>query len=199
LDSEDVELKLLEVRTLAGDSFGLQFEFEREVLTETFEIVDGVNLAVGDYRGTEFELEYRSSTNRPVFGELELSYGDYYDGKAFKVGSELSWRPSKYAQFNLGGGLTSAELTVGDFDAWTSSLGVRITPTTRLSFNSIVQYDNQSERIGVHNRFRYILKSGNDLFLVFNKGFDKGDNRELESFRTYKTESIAKLGLTFQF
>ena len=199
LDSEDVELKLLEVRTLAGDSFGLQFEFEREVLTETFEIVDGVNLAVGDYRGTEFELEYRSSTNRPVFGELKLSYGDYYDGKAFKVGSELSWRPSKYAQFNLGGGLTSAELTVGDFDAWTSSLGVRITPTTRLSFNSIVQYDNQSERIGVHNRFRYILKSGNDLFLVFNKGFDKGDNRELESFRTYKTESIAKLGLTFQF
>ena len=92
-----------------------------------------------------------------------------------------------------------AELTVGDFDAWTSSLGVRITPNTRLSFNSIVQYDNQSERIGINNRFRYILKSGNDLFFVFNKGFDKGDNREFESFRTYKTETIAKLGLTFQF
>ena len=89
--------------------------------------------------------------------------------------------------------------SVRDFDAWSSSLGVRITPNTRLSFNSIVQYDNQSERIGINNRFRYILKSGNDLFFVFNKGFDKGDNRELESFRTYKTESIAKLGLTFQF
>ncbi len=199
VDSEEVELKLIELRTLAGDSFGVQFEFEREVLTETFEIVDGVNLAAGDYRGTEFELEYRSSTNRSVFGELELGYGDYYAGKAFKVGSGLSWRPSKHAQLNLGGGLTSAELTVGDFDAWTSSLGVRITPNTRLSFNSIVQYDNQSERIGINNRFRYILKSGNDLFFVFNKGFDKGDNREFESFRTYKTESIAKLGLTFQF
>jgi len=199
VDSEEVELKLIELRTLAGDSFGVQFEFEREVLTETFEIVDGVNLAAGDYRGTEFELEYRSSTNRPVFGELELGYGDYYAGKAFKVGSGLSWRPSKHAQLNLGGGLTSAELTVGDFDAWTSYLGVRITPNTRLSFNSIVQYDNQSERIGINNRFRYILKSGNDLFFVFNKGLDKGDNREFESFRTYKTESIAKLGLTFQF
>jgi hypothetical protein len=199
LDSEEVELKLLELRTLTGDSFGLEFEFEREVLTETFEIVDGVNIVAGDYRGTEFDFEYRSSTNRLVFGELKLGYGDYYAGKAFKVGSQLSWRPSKHAQFNLGGGLTSAELSVGDFDAWSSSLGVRITPTTRLSFNSFVQYDNQSESIGLNNRFRYIIKSGSDLFFVFNKGYHKGYDQEFHRFRSFKTESIAKLGWTFQF
>lgn len=199
LDSEEVELKLIELRTLAGDSFGVQFEFECEILTETFEIVDGVNLAAGDYRGTEFELEYRSSTNRPVFGELKLGYGDYYAGKAFKARSQLSWRPSKHAQFNLGGGLTSAELRVGDFDAWSSSLGVRITPTTRLSFNSFVQFDNQSESIGLNHRFRYIIKSGSDLLFVFNKGYHKGYDREFDDFRSFKTESIAKLGWTFQF
>ena len=87
VDSEDVELKLIELRTLAGDHYGLQLEFEREVLTDAFEIVDGVVLAAGDYRGTEFDFEYRSSTNRPVFGELELGYGDYYAGTAFKAGS----------------------------------------------------------------------------------------------------------------
>ena len=90
-------------------------------------------------------------------------------------------------------------MSVGDFDAWTSSLGVRITPTTRLSFNSIVQYDNQSEQIGMNNRFRYILKSGSDLYLVFNKGFHRGDDQELDRFRAFKTETIAKLGWTFQF
>ncbi|SVD76266.1 uncharacterized protein METZ01_LOCUS429120, partial [marine metagenome] len=173
LYSDAVELKLLEVRTLGGDSFGLEVEFERKRLPEKFKIVDGVNLAAGDYRGTEFELEYRSSSKRPVFGELKLGYGDYYDGKAFKPGGSLSWRPSKHAQINLEADLTSADLPVGDFDVLTSSLGVRITPTTRLSFNSIVQYDNQSEQIGINNRFRYILKSGSDLFLVFNKGFEK--------------------------
>ena len=199
VDSEDVELKLIELRTLAGDHYGLQLEFEREVLTDAFEIVDGVVLAAGDYSGTEFDFEYRSSTNRPVFGELKLGYGDYYAGKAFKAGSQLSWRPSKHAQFNLGGGLTSAELRVGDFDAWSSSLGVRITPTTRLSFNSFVQFDNQSESIGLNHRFRYIIKSGSDLFFVFNKGFHKGYDREFDDFRSFKTESIAKLGWTFQF
>ena len=199
VDSEDVELRLIEVLTQAGDRYGLQVEFEREVLTEIFEIVDGVELAAGDYRGTEVELEYRSSTKRPVFGELELGYGDYYDGKAFKGGTELSWRPSKHAQLEIGGGLTSAELQVGDFDALTSFVGLRVTPSTRMSFNSIVQYDNQSQQIGMNNRFRYILKSGSDLYLVFNKGFHRGVDQEFDRFRTFKTETIAKLGWTFQF
>ena len=47
----------------------------------------------------------------------------------------------------------------------------------------------------MNNRFRYIIKSGSDLFLVFNKGFEK----ELDDFCTFKTESIVKLGWTFQF
>jgi hypothetical protein len=199
VDSEDVELKLIELRTLAGDHYGLQLEFEREVLTDAFEIVDGVVLAAGDYSGTEFEFEYRSSTNRSVFGEVELGYGDYFDGTAFKGDFDVSWRPSKHAQFDLGSGVTKADLPVGEFDVLTGSLGVRITPTTRLSFNSIVQWDNQSKQIGLNNRFRYIIKSGSDLFFVFNKGFHKGYDREFDDFRSFKTESIAKLGWTFQF
>ena len=199
VDSEDIELRLIEVLTQAGDRYGLQVEFEREVLTEIFEIVDGVELAAGDYRGTEVELELRSSTKRPVFGEMKLGYGDYYDGKAFKGRTELSWRPSKHAQLEIGGGLTSAELQAGDFDALTSFAGLRVTPSTRMSFNSIVQYDNQSQQIGINNRFRYILKSGSDLYFVFNKGFHRGDDQEFDRFRTFKTETIAKLGWTFQF
>ncbi len=199
VDSEDIELRLIEVLTQAGDRYGLQVEFEREVLTEIFEIVDGVELAAGDYRGTEVELELRSSTKRPVFGEMKLGYGDYYDGKAFKGRTELSWRPSKHAQLEIGGGLTSAELQAGDFDALTSFAGLRVTPSTRMSFNSIVQYDNQSQQIGLNNRFRYILKSGSDLYFVFNKGFHRGDDQEFDRFRAFKTETIAKLGWTFQF
>jgi hypothetical protein len=192
VDSEDVELKLIELRTLAGDSCELQLEFERTVLTKAH---PRLPVGIGDYRGTEFELEFRSSSKRPVFGELELGYGDYYDGTASKAGGSLSWRPSKHAQVNLGGGLTSADLPGGDIEAWNGFTGLRVTPTTRLSFNSILQYDNQSEQIGMNNRLRYIIKSGSDLFLVFNKGFEK----ELDDFRTFKTESIVKLGWTFQF
>ena len=48
-------------------------------------------------------------------------------------------------------------------------------------------------------RDSYIIKPGSDLFLVLNKGFDRGDDGELRNFRTFKTEAIAKLGWIFQF
>jgi len=84
---------------------------------------------------------------------------------------------------------------VGDFEVWTGFLGLRLTPTTTLSFNSVTQYDNLSKTMGLNNRIRYIIKPGSDLFLVFNKGYQ----RELGKFRGFRTESIAKLGWTFQF
>ncbi|MBT5689529.1 MAG: carbohydrate binding family 9 domain-containing protein [Opitutae bacterium] len=195
IDTEEIELNLIEVQTLEGDHFGLTVEFEREVLTETFEIVDGVNLAANDYRGSEIELEYGSSTKRPMFGEIKLEYGDYYDGKAFRGRTRISWRPSRHAQIDVGGGLTSADLSDDEFDVWTGNLGIRITPSTRLSFNSIIQYDNQSEQLGLNNRLRYILKPGRDVYVVFNKGYDHMDDK----FRSFQTETITKLGWTFQF
>lgn len=199
VDSEEVELDLLEIRTLSGDTYGFQVEFEREVLTEPFEIIDGVELAAADYRGTEFGFGYQSSTDRPAFGFFGIGYGDYYDGKAFKTGGSLSWRPTRHVQLDLSGGLTQADLSAADFAVRNGSLGLRLTPTTRFSFNSLIQYDNQSEQIGTNNRLRYILKSGSDLFLVFNKGFHKGENQEYDRFRAFKTESIVKLNWTFQF
>ena len=88
---------------------------------------------------------------------------------------------------------------MGDFDAWSSSLGVRITPTTRLSFNSFVQFDNQSESIGLNHRFPLHHKVGQRPVLCLQQGFHKGYDREFDDFRSFKTESIAKLGWTFQF
>jgi len=49
--------------------------------------------------------------------------------------------------------------------------------------------------MGLNNRIRYIIKPGSDLYLVFNQGYD----REEGSFKSTRTESISKLGWTFQF
>ena len=91
--------------------------------------------------------------------------------------------------------MTDADMPVGNFEAWTGFLGLRVTPTTKLSFNSLTQYDNLSKRMGLNNRIRYIIRPGSDVYLVFNKGFDREEGR----FKSFRTESITKLGWTFQF
>ena len=66
-------------------------------------------------------------------------------------------------------------------------------------FYILDQYDNHSETIGLNFRIRYIIQSGSDLFLVLNKGFEREEEGDRRSFRTTKTEAVAKLGWTFQF
>lgn len=195
LDSEDLDLKIIEFRTHEGDRVDFSVEIEREVLTTPFEIVNGIEIAAGDYRGIEFELEWSTSAKRPFFMEMELEYGDYYAGDAWKVESELVYRPNRYARFEVGGDFTNADMAVGDFDVWTTFVGIRFTPNTKLSFNSVSQYDNLSKRMGLNNRVRYIIKPGSDLYLVVNQGYD----REAGGFKRFRTESISKLGWTFRF
>ena len=100
-----------------------------------------------------------------------------------------------HGEIRLGSHWTDAQLAGGDFDSLTTTVTVRINPGTKLSFNSLVQYDNQSEGLGLNNRIRYILKPGRDFFLVFNKGYNRIGSR----FQSFKTEAITKVVWTLQF
>jgi hypothetical protein len=199
LDSEELEWNVIGIRTLEGDYVGFEVEFEREILRESFEIIDALVVPVDEYRGIDFELEFRSSSDRSLFGGIELAYGDYYGGSSTRGKIDLSWRPSRFIQLDGEIDSTLARLPQEDFEAVTGSLGLRVTPTTKLSFNGIAQYDNQSETIGLNFRIRYIIQSGSDLFLVLNKGLEREEEGDRRSFRTTKTEAVAKLGWTFQF
>ena len=70
LDSEELEWNVIGVRTLQGDYIGFEVEFEREILRESFEIIDALMVPVDEYRGIDFELEFRSSSDRSLFGEI---------------------------------------------------------------------------------------------------------------------------------
>lgn len=74
-------------------------------------------------------------------------------------------------------------------------MNFKVTPNRRWSWNTLVQYDNLSQEMGINSRLRYIIKPGNDVFVVFNKGFANRDGR----FRSFSSEAIAKVGWTVRF
>ena len=65
-----------------------------------------------------------------------------------------------------------------------------------VSWSSLVQYDSESRLLGAQSRFRWILKPGNDLFVVVNRGWVRtpDDRTELAFDR-----AAAKLQYTFRF
>ena len=68
--------------------------------------------------------------------------------------------------------------------------------STNVSWANLVQYDSESRILGVQSRFRWILKPGNDLFIVLNRGWYRRefDNRYLPSF----DKGSVKLQYTFR-
>ena len=66
-----------------------------------------------------------------------------------------------------------------------------IRPTVKLA-----QYDNESRLLGFQSRFRWILKPGNDLFVVINRGWAKTLDG---SFDSSFDRASSKLQYTFRF
>ena len=60
---------------------------------------------------------------------------------------------------------------------------------------NLVQFDNDSNLLGLQSRFRWILKPGNDLFVVVNRGWE----RELgDRFRPVSNRFSLKFQYTFR-
>jgi len=68
--------------------------------------------------------------------------------------------------------------------------------TPFLSLANFVQYDSESENIGLQSRFRWILKPGNELFVVLNHAWQEN---ELDRFESAQTRFRVKLNYTFRF
>lgn len=74
-------------------------------------------------------------------------------------------------------------------------LGMRLTPTTWLSWNTIGQWDTVTDQLGLQSRVRWIVQPGQDVFLSVNHGFDVHEY----GFVSLGGETVAKVGLTIRF
>jgi hypothetical protein len=67
--------------------------------------------------------------------------------------------------------------------------------TPDLSWTSIAQYDNVSDTFGLQSRFRWIMEPGDEIFIVYNQGFEASERR----FRPILSAVTLKVGYTFRF
>jgi hypothetical protein len=67
-----------------------------------------------------------------------------------------------------------------------------------LSFSNFVQYDNESRDLGWQSRVRWILRPGNDLFLVFSQGWLQNPRGGFH-FSPGDTKLSTKVQYTFRF
>jgi hypothetical protein len=180
----------------SGDDirFGLNPAFER--LWEPFEITTGIIVPAGSYTFTRYELEVETANKRPWVVSFGGEWGDFFNGTRRDIGIELTLKPSDHMLVGLRAERNDLSLEQGDFFIQLFSLQADYNFSPNVSWENLVQYDNESRMLGLQSRFRWILKPGNDLFLVMNRGWYRTfDHNYISSF----DRGTIKLQYTFRY
>jgi hypothetical protein len=187
----------------SGDNLHGMFDFNPtyERLFETYEIAPGVFLRPGEYRFTRFRSNAISTAaKRPLSGSLNLTWGNYWSGKAEQVTTSLTYKlPPKFV-ISLSTNQTFARLPEGRFIARIATSNINYAASPSLSLSNLIQYDNRSRNLGWQSRVRWTLKPGNDLFFAFNQGWiqEEADDRSLR-FRAQDSKLSAKFQYSYRF
>lgn len=170
--------------------------FERLFLP--FEIADGVELPPGDYRFTRYRAEFETAPKRPWQAEVTWWFGSYWSGHADEIEAGLLYKLAPRFQAGLSAEQTFARLPQGNFVARIWALRADYAFSPFLTVSNFIQYDNESRNLGWQTRLRWILKPGNDLFLVFSQGWEESPLAG-GRFRAVGTRFAGKFQYTFRF
>jgi len=108
----------------------------------------------------------------------------------------VTLKPKAHVSVGLRADRNDIALREGRFYTQVVTARIDYNVTPNVSWQNLQQYDNESRLLGLQSRFRWILKPGNDLFVVVNRGWvETFDDR----FGSVFDRTSSKLQYTFRF
>ena len=127
-------------------------------------------MPAGGYRYETLNASYNLAAKRIVSGNVSASYGSFYDGT--RTTARYTGRVGVSPHFAIEPSLTFnwVRLPYGDFDA--SLIGMRflVSPTARLGFSSLTQFNPSAHSLTFSVRTRWEYSPGSDLYIVYSDG-----------------------------
>ncbi|HEU4390545.1 MAG TPA: DUF5916 domain-containing protein [Blastocatellia bacterium] len=171
-------------------------QFER--LFEPFEIAKGVVLPPGDYRFTRWRFEVNTASKRRWKFDNAWWFGSYWSGDANQLSTSFQYKFVPHLLMSASWNQTFAHLKEGNFVARVFTVRANYSVSPYLTFFNLIQFDNDSKNLGWQSRVQWILKPGNEVFLVFNQGWLQ-DQEGGFRFRAVETRFSGKFQYTFRF
>jgi hypothetical protein len=161
------------IRTESGEHLEFNWAPQYEFLPEPFDI-GGVTLAPGAYRFTRWRLEAQSSEHRRIQAGSTTWFGSFYDGNLTQWENYIRWN-SQSGQWQIGVSTENnfGHLKQGNFAQRLWQLQSAFALNSNLMLTSFIQYDTESQKVGSNTRLRWTLKPGNDLFIIWNRGWQR--------------------------
>jgi hypothetical protein len=199
LESWEYFMAPVNIRMETGDRFELNWDPHGEVLLAPFEVSPGVIIPPGSYQFNRWRAEVQTSPHRPFqFGNTTW-FGEFYNGHLVQQENYVKWTsPKGRLQLEVNTENDFAHMPEGNFvqKLWQFQGAYAWNPN--LVLTSFIQYDTDSEDVGTNTRLRWTIKPGNDLFVVWNRSWQKLITRPELSLIPQSDLIAVKLRWTFR-
>ncbi len=168
---------LMDVSFHSGDRVHVVVSRLYENLVQDFRIGAGIILPAGsEHSYARYAIGVSTAPRRKISGVADTTFGTFYSGHRRGLSVALNMRPRSGLFAALGASFNRVELAEGNFSTKTLRGIVNLQFSPFISISNNVQYDSVSRVLGWQLRFRWILKPGNDIYLVWlNNALDSGD------------------------
>lgn len=174
LESARYFMAPINIQTQRGDRFEFNWVPTYEYLPVPFQIAPGVALPAGEYPFTRWRLEAQTSRHRRLQAGNTTWFGTFYNGTLTEWSDYVNWT-SASGRWQLGVTARNnfGRVRQGSFAQrlWQTNFAFSFNPNVVLT--SFIQYDNESSAVGANTRLRWTLKPGNDVFVVWNRGWKR--------------------------
>ena len=139
-----------------------------EGFVEPFEIYPGVIVPVGEHGGLRFGLNANTDQRRWISAELEWDVGTFLTGTENSPSVEVVIREGGRFTIDTGWTYRSISLPEGSFHTNLGNMRVTWNFTPSVFLQSLVQYNDRSNRWSTNLRFHVLETAGTGLFVVYN-------------------------------
>jgi len=180
----------------SGDFVTYEYAHNNERLYEPWEIQDGIWLPIGEYTFATHSMGFNSSETKPFFASVDFATGSFFGGTRHQAAIEATWRKNRHLSTALSLEQNWLRLQQGDFNTSLVMCRLDYSFTPFITLANFVQYDTESENIGLQSRLRWIITPGNEFFIVLNHAWQEN---ELDRFEAAQTRFRVKFNYTFRF
>ena len=155
-------------RFRSGDRFELNANPTGERLVEPFQVARGVVIPPGPYHWMRYRVEVGTAQKRRLYTQLTYWFGGFYNGDLRQFIWTGAWNPTALLTIEFNGERNVGTLATGSFRQTLVGNRIRVNVSPDLSVSSYLQYDTDSDSIGVNTRLRWTFTPVADLFVVYN-------------------------------
>jgi len=157
----------------SGDRFEFNIIPEKEVLDEPFELSDEVIFPVGEYTHTRYRIQFRSARHRQADLALTYTFGNFYSGDLSELNIGSSYKHRGYFRADVHLLFLRGVFPEGKYRKNLFRISSDFFLNPDMGIMGLLQFDDDSNEMGVNVRFKWRISPGNIIYLVYNRNWER--------------------------